>query len=109
MSRGCASVPQSIRVRVTSGACANAGALTITAITNSQSVLPMISLSGLTSRVRGAPLQQRRRLLGHRGPLEEARVLRAPQSHRVAEDEVVKIALGDEPVLDQLERLGEGI
>src|SRR5919197_6745232 len=56
-----------------------------------------------------ATLQQRGRFLGHRRALEEARVLRAPQPHGIAEDEVVEIALGDEPVLDQLERLGQRV
>src|SRR5215470_4223048 len=62
-------------------------------------------LSRRLPKGRGATLQQCRRFLRHRRALEEARVLRAPQPHGVAEDEVVEIALGDEPVLDQLERL----
>src|SRR5215470_17482962 len=57
----------------------------------------------------GATLQQRRRFPGHRRALEEAGVLRAPQPHGIAEDEVVEVALGDEPVLDQLERLGQRV
>src|SRR5438045_4224170 len=37
--------------------------------------------------------------------LEEARVLRAPQPHRIGEDEVAEIALRQHPVLDQFVRL----
>src|SRR5262245_1071281 len=66
-------------------------------------------LSRRVPKGHGAALQQRGSVLGHRCALEEAWALRAPQPHGVAEDEVVKIALGDEPVLDQLERLGERV
>src|SRR2546430_10321869 len=52
---------------------------------------------------------QGRSFLGHRRALEEARVLRAPQPHRIAEDEVVEIAFGDVAVLDQLERLAQRV
>src|SRR5207253_1128379 len=58
---------------------------------------------------RGATLQQGRGFLGHRRALEEARVLRAPQPHGIAEDEVLEIAFGDVAVLDQLERLGQRV
>src|SRR5213593_4411839 len=63
-------------------------------------------LSRRVAQGRGATLQQRCSLLGHRRALEEARVLRAPQPHGIAEDEVVEIAFRDVAVLDQLERLG---
>src|ERR1043166_9622674 len=66
-------------------------------------------LSRRVPKGRGATLQQCRRFLGHRRALEEARVLRAPQPHGIAENEVVEIALGDQPVLDQLERFGQRV
>src|SRR6266404_5851023 len=41
--------------------------------------------------------------------LEEARVLRAPQPHRVGESEVAEIVGGDVAVLDQLVGLGQRV
>jgi hypothetical protein len=45
---------------------------------------------------------------GDAGPLEESRVLRAPQPHRVGEAEGAEIVGGDVAVLDQLVGLGKG-
>src|SRR5438105_12177587 len=47
-------------------------------------------------------LEHRSGLFGDPRPLEEARVLRAPQPDRIGEDEVVEIALRQHPILDQL-------
>src|SRR5213595_2755452 len=41
--------------------------------------------------------------------LEEARVLRAPQPHRIGEDKVAEIVVGDEPLLDELMRLRQRV
>src|SRR5262245_19351308 len=53
--------------------------------------------------------QLRRGRLGHRGALEEARVLRAPQVHGVREDEVTEVVRRDVAVLHQLVGLGQRI
>src|SRR3989442_5080294 len=66
-------------------------------------------LSRRVPKGRGATLQQRRSFLGHRRAYKEAGVLRATQTHGIAEDEYVEIAFGDVAVLDQLERLGQRV
>src|ERR1700721_4550527 len=54
-------------------------------------------------------LEDRGGFLGDRGPLEEARVLRAPQPHRVGKGEVAEIVEADMAVLDQLPGFGQRI
>src|SRR5439155_12217916 len=65
------------------------------------------ALQAISARCAGSGryASTRPQLPWHRRALEEARVLRAPQPHGIAEHEVVEIAFGDVAVLDQLERL----